>query len=241
MKRFLFIITAVTAFVLSGCRNEVQDVVNDVTNTKVDFTYSIKGMTVSFVPECDLKVKSYEWFFGDEATSTTSHPTYTFKTAGTHKVVLRGIWYGSDGNKRTKDCTHEITVSASGGGTQGSKVYVRGFRLDQSSYKDRYFKFICKGKPIFGSDILNVETPYSTTKIAEFPYAYILQNPVLIGEIPDPFDWYETFTIGAYILLLGEVDSPVIEKTVNASVLANKTEYTITEGQNKLTLLLEYK
>jgi hypothetical protein len=213
-------------------------------NTKVDFTYSINGMTVSFVPECDLKVKSYEWFFGDEATSTTSHPTYTFKTAGTHKVVLRGIWYGSDGNKRTKDCTHEIIVSASGGGAQGSKVYVRGFRLDKSALSSGFcFKFICKGIPIFGSDMLNIETPYSTIKITEFPYAYILQSPVLIGEMPDPFDWYETFTIGAYAQLNDGEDYKLIEQTFAASELVGKAEYTITSISqlNSLTLLLEYK
>ena len=247
MKRFFLFLAAVAAFILSGCHNKVHDVVDDIINdemnTKVDFTYSINGMTVSFVPECDLKVKSYEWFLGDEAMTTTSHPTYTFKTAGTHKVVLRGIWYGSDGNKRTKDCTHEITVSASGGGTQGSKVYVRGFRLDKSIITGFRVKFVCQGKPIFGSDMLNIETPYSTTKITEFPYTYILQSPVLIGEAPNPFDWYDTFTIGAYALILDNEDTRLFEQTFDASLLDGKTEYTISYAEElyKLTLLLEYK
>ena len=243
MKRFLFIITAVAAFVLSGCHKEVTDAINDMNNTKVDFTYSVSGMTVSFTPQCDTKVTGFEWFFGDEGSTKIPYPSHTFKTAGTHKVHLTGTWY-TDGKLRTKDCMHEVTVKSSGeGGGQGSKVYVRGFRLDKSIITGFKVKFVCKGKPIIGSDMLNIETPYSTIKITEFPYAYILQSPVLIGEIPNPFDWYETFTIGAYALILDNEDTPLFEQTFDASLLDGRTEYTIVSAAElyKLTLLLEYK
>lgn len=239
MKRFLIILAAAAAVILSGCHKEVTDAINDMNNTKVDFTYSVSGMTVSCTPQCDTKVTGFEWWFGEEMTTRVSHPTFTFKTAGTHKVRLTGKWY-ADGKARTKECVKEVTINPSGGGGW-TNMYVKGFRMDQSSYKNFYYKFKCTGADAFDIGMLNAETPYSTSKISTFPYTYIFPNPIMICSPSDLTDWYKTFTIGAYILLMGEVDSPVIEKTINASELSGKSEYSIVDGQNKLTLLIEYK
>jgi PKD repeat protein len=243
MKRIFVILTAAAAVILSGCHKEVTDAINDMNNTKVDFTYSVSGMTVSFTPQCDTKVTGFEWFFGDEGSTKIPYPSHTFKTAGTHKVHLTGTWY-TDGKLRTKDCMHEVTVKSSGeGGQQDAKTaYIKGFRVDKTPYTSGFnYKFKCIGVDLWDDVSLNINTPYTADKITTFPYTYKLTTPARVADLPDPFSWYKTVTIGAYIKLNDGSDEPVIERTIDAYLLNGKTEYTIESTLSKLTLLIEYK
>lgn len=186
MKRIFVILTAAAAVILSGCHKEITDAINDMNNTKVDFTYSVSGMTVSFTPQCDTKVTGFEWFFGDEGSTKIPYPSHTFKTAGTHKVHLTGTWY-TDGKLRTKDCMHEVTVKSSGeggGGTQQDpKAYLTGFAIHDIPYSSATLRLTCNVYSVNGDVITTTTQNIDITKssLIDNPYIYTLSTPKYIA------------------------------------------------------------
>ena len=253
MKRFFLLFAAAAALILSGCHKEITDAFNDENNTKVDFTYSVSGMTVSFTPQCDMKVTGFEWFFGDEGSTKIPYPSHTFKTAGTHKVHLIGTWY-TDGKRRTKDCMHEVTVKSSGDGGQGgggsdpahnySKAYIKGFRFNKVAWDKGFYRCKLIFTTPLGSN--SMQTAIKYLKQSETPYDLIFNNPYEFAEFPDPYD---VFTDIEFQLLYSTMDNEASLHTVLtgnfplSDMNENVTAYTVesSTGNTSITTLIEYK
>jgi PKD repeat protein len=77
------------------------------------------GPTVQFVQQ-SLDAQSYEWDFGDGATSTSASPLHTYTANGLYTVVLKAL-----------GCTTEDTSTA--------VVTVTGLGLDREEYSLKVF------------------------------------------------------------------------------------------------------
>jgi plastocyanin len=78
-------------------------------------------LEVSFTAEVQGTAASYNWDFGDGATSTEANPTHTFTTEGTYTVKL--VVTGSDGSTASAEKT--ITVTAPQQSSQGQLHIVK--------------------------------------------------------------------------------------------------------------------
>ena len=78
------------------------------TNPVAAFSSSVSGLTATFTSACGLSTTSWAWTFGDGTSSTATHPSHTYTTAGTYSVTLTATnAFGSTTIIRT------VTVSAS--------------------------------------------------------------------------------------------------------------------------------
>jgi len=87
MKRLILLFAGalVIALFTASCGSDDKDV-----KPTADFTYSIDGLKVTFT-NLSKDVKSYEWEFGDENTSTEKDPVHTYATYGNKTVSLKAI------------------------------------------------------------------------------------------------------------------------------------------------------
>lgn len=241
MKRFLFIITVAATFILSGCHKEVEDAINEMQNTKVDFTYSINGMTVSFTPDCDPKVKDFEWLIGEDVRYKTPNPTHTFKTAGTYKVQLIGKW----GISKYNICVKEITISEPTPPHNYSKAYIKGFRFNKLAWDKAYYRCRLTFETLLGSSS-RMQTQIKYIKNTDLPYELIFNNPYEFAEFPNPYDW---FTNIGFELLNATIDNEsalkvvLTEDILPSTLNENITECTVNSstGNTSITILFEYK
>ena len=114
MKRtILFFATAV--FILTGCKtgDDIADELQEMGNTKVDFSYTINERTVTFTNLCDDKIQECLWDFGDNNISQSMRPTHTYEKDGKYSVHLKASW-SYKGHILHKGCTKDITI---GGGS----------------------------------------------------------------------------------------------------------------------------
>ena len=66
------------------------------------------GVSVSFSSSCSMDASTYDWNFGDGATSTEANPTHTYTAAGTYKVVLMAM---SKKGKKMNETSKSITIN----------------------------------------------------------------------------------------------------------------------------------
>lgn len=77
-----------------------------------EFTYEIKGKTVSFMSQSQNTMK-HQWYFGDgEERDDVAHPIHTYKKDGTYTVML--VAYNE--NMEWDSVTHSITIGDNNGG-----------------------------------------------------------------------------------------------------------------------------
>ncbi|RUO27030.1 peptidase S8 [Aliidiomarina minuta] len=76
-----------------------------------DFSYSVDGMTVNFTDEseADSDIMSYEWDFGDGASSTNQNPQHTYAEEGTYSVTLTV----TDEEELSDSVTKSVTIALS--------------------------------------------------------------------------------------------------------------------------------
>jgi PKD repeat protein len=88
-----------------------------------DFTFTVNGLSVAFTDNSTGMVTSYQWDFGDGATSVEAAPSHTYAQAGTYTVGL-SVSNAAGSNTATQEVTvpsDTITPAAnnSGGGGGG--------------------------------------------------------------------------------------------------------------------------
>ena len=147
MKKILLFAAAIC---LAGCNytkivDTLQELRDDENNTKVDFSYSMNGKTVTFQNTSDLKVSAHYWDFGDGNgvldKETVSH---TYTENGTYKVILEGRWK-YNGNTQKKDCEKYITISGGSSQTdpdENKTVYLKGYKVYKIP-QDGWYKINC--------------------------------------------------------------------------------------------------
>lgn len=75
-----------------------------------NFTFTTNELTATFTDSStdpDGSIVNWSWAFGDGATSTLQHPSYTYAAAGTYSVSLTV----TDDQGATDSITHDVTVS----------------------------------------------------------------------------------------------------------------------------------
>ena len=80
-----------------------------------DFTYTTLDLTATFTDQSydsDGSIVSWDWNFGDGATSTEQNPTHMYASDGTYSVTLTV----TDNEGATGTTSKDVTVSTAGGG-----------------------------------------------------------------------------------------------------------------------------
>ncbi|WP_432949217.1 PKD domain-containing protein [Kribbella sp. CA-253562] len=85
--------------------NQVPVAQAGISCSNLDCTYSSAGST-----DPDGTIQSYQWSFGDGATSTAANPTHQYAAAGTYTVTLTV----TDNSGGTGQRTQDVTVTAGG-------------------------------------------------------------------------------------------------------------------------------
>ena len=245
----LYLIAAAFAFV--GCV-KVPEPAQPIPGAKADFTYTENTpFNVTFKNNSNsTRLEPWLWEYGDGASSggTAQQVTHKYGKAGTYTVTLTC----KDANSISYTCTKTITVVGDGGTLppdpqpETGKAYVKGFRIDGIHLKNTYHRIELYSTDLWGHYELLAKTDYSTVKITNdyLPYYMPLSTPALIGEEPDPFDWYESFQITVYAAAKTTAPgAPCLDVTIQAANLANKTEYTVKSPDNNTTvaIIFEYK
>jgi PKD repeat protein len=103
--------------------------VKDITLT-ASFTSNTASNVTSFT-NTSVNATSYEWDFGDGATSTATSPTHSYAASGTYNVKLRAFVNGV--NTCTDSVTVPVNVVLTGIAEAGS---LAPFTLDQNPVRD---------------------------------------------------------------------------------------------------------
>jgi PKD repeat protein len=94
-KRFLFMGVLILFFLLNACDSGIE----------ACFAETITGRDVLFNATCSNSATSYEWKFGDGASSKLAGPSHTYAAAGSYTVVLEAF------NKNGKSDTYSKTIT----------------------------------------------------------------------------------------------------------------------------------
>ena len=241
MKYAQHLLFAIAALFLVSCNTP--EPAQRIPNAKVDFTYTTDGLTVHFTNKSTSGLAAYSWEFGDGALSgVNEEPSHKYAKEGVYKVTL----VCRDAHDYTYTASKDITVT--NGTTPPAttqNAYIKGFKLYATEFPNYYYRFECVAHDLYGNVSLSASTEYSSSKIttANLPYTQLLSSPVLVGEMPDPFDYYKDFTIMAYYAGSTNANgAQVMNVTVSGSAISGKTEY-IARADNgtKVGLLIEYK
>jgi PKD repeat protein len=90
------------------------------------FDFQATGLSVAFTDtstDADGQIVAWAWDFGDDATSTSQHPTHVFATAGTYHVHLTV----TDDDGATDETLRFVVVQPGPGGTFGDFTEVTPF------------------------------------------------------------------------------------------------------------------
>ena len=249
MKRTLLFLAA--AIVLTGCKgtNIPEDAEKDrqeLESTKVDFIYTTDGRTVSFRNQSDSKVSKITWDFGDGYTAQSDYPKHTYDKDGDYLVTLKGSW-AFNGHYLNKTCEKTILVKQTA--PEDSKMYISGFKLLATSgiAGSYYYRFECGCNNLWGKVEPNIKTDYSGMKLNSdnIPYTMTLNPEVLIGDTPNPLDYYATFDVRVFFAAnIGADGAAILDERIQAADIPNgATEYVITNNSNgaKVAILFSYK
>lgn len=94
-KQLFFLFTFSFLFILSACNAGIE----------ACFAETKTGREVEFNATCSNQATSYEWDFGDGATSKLAGPIHTYAAAGSYTVVLEAF------NKNGKSDTYSKTIT----------------------------------------------------------------------------------------------------------------------------------
>lgn len=83
----------------------------------------------------DGSVASYQWNFGDGATSNTANPSHSYTAAGTFTVTLTV----TDNNGASKSASTTATISSSGGGNGSGSTQLNEANLSAASGSSNYY------------------------------------------------------------------------------------------------------
>ena len=238
MKNFYSILLAI---ILCAC--STPEIPQPVGGT-ADFYYNeISSLYVKFYNTSSAGLKAYYWDFGDGTSAGSEDPVHRYAKAGTYKVKLTC----KDKYNYTYNVTKNVTVGGgSGGGTTNpTAVYVTGFRIDGIYMVNIMYRVELTGHNIYGQDEKLVRTDYTAIPLNKdnIPYVILLDTPVKIGDLPDPFDWYSSFQIDAYAAAKTTLEGAnLLSVTIPANVLANKTEHTaVSPNGTRVTILFKYQ
>lgn len=249
MKKIILITMCAGLLAITGCNNindEIAKDLQEIESTTIDFAYTANGRTITFTNMSDTKVSDLTWDFGDGNGSKATHPEHAYYYDGTYKVVLKGTWK-FDGHLLNKNCEKTITVKQSA--QTYSKMYISGFKLYSGTdiSGSYYYRFECACHDLMGGTEPNIKTDYSGIKLNanNMPYTMTLNPSVLLGDFPDPLDWYSTFDVRVFFAAnIGENVAVALNKTIQASDIPNgATEYVVTNPSNgaKVAILFSYK
>ena len=239
MKNFYSILLAI---VLCAC--STPEIPQPVGGTADFFYDEISSLNVKFYDTSSSGLTPYLWDFGDGSTAGGGDiVTHKYAKAGTYSVTLTC----KDKNNYHYKATKSVTVGggSGGGGTDATAVYVEGFRIDDIYLTNLMYRFELTGHTIQGFDEQLVHTNYTSDKISRdnLPYIFILGSWVKIGDMPDPFDWYNSIQIDVYAAAKTTLEGAnVLTCTIPASVLAGKTEHTaVSTNGTRVTILFRYR
>lgn len=125
-------------------------------------------------------------------------------------------------------------------------VYVKGFRIENIYLVNLMYRVELIGSMKMAGDKMLAQTDYTSIMLNKsiIPYYIPLSSPILIGEFPNPFDWYTTFQINAYAAARETAEgAQVLSVTIPADILEGQKEMTATSSTNptSVTILFEYK
>lgn len=245
MKRTFFFLLAAT--VLAACNINVPVELAAFTHT-ID---SANPLKVTFENTSTSTLSPYMWEFGDGNVAFNEvNPTHIYKNAGTYEVTL------TCKNKVGNLCTYTkpITVTAPGDnpGTdpvddpgKTSKVYLKGFKLYNINSQNEkfYVQLEVQGIDLWGNTNPDLLTSPQMGYTYLLPLTFNIDKPVLIGETPNPFDFYKSMMFTLYCsnsITSQSGDIALIKYITDLSVMDNQTEYILTSGDTKVGLLFNY-
>lgn len=252
MKRTHFL--AITALFLSACNTiEPPTPFKDAT---VDFDIYVSNQYPVRITCADHShagqssssagIPTYSWNFGDGDTIVYEPPydynnislnqvSHTYKKSGTYDITLTCV----DRNGFKYQNTKTVSVGCdvySHAQFIGFELYNMDVLPDDSSYIQFEITLydLWGGQETYKSNV-------SPTKIYKYSHSYkcSLSQPVLIGEIPNPFDGYKNITAAAYCN-----DAQVCKINIdNPSELGNNTwVYTNSDtSELKMNLYFSYQ
>lgn len=248
MKKIILLFSTAIALLCVSCINDDEIAANkkEIDGTTVDFTTLVSGKTVEFRNYSESKVTAFQWYFGDGKGSDLKNPTHTYDKNGKYTATLVGYWSFNGGTLK-KVCEKTVMISTSEP-EDPTAAYIVGFRL-YSLYHiiDKpYCKFECTAKDLWGNNQVLVKTGYTSSVVDynNLPFTFDLSTPALIGELPNPFDWYDTFTIRVYVASNRSANGAlVLEHTVKSEELAKEDEVYIAEVDNGtiVGMIMAYK
>lgn len=239
MKRTLFFICAA---VLVACTPKIP---MPKTTGQADFSYTVSNRTVTFTNTSEEGLKASMWDFGDGSIAGNMETVkHTYAKDGEKKVVMVAQEIGGS---YTYNVSKTITIGGSSEPTKTAKeVWLTGFRLYSISknYGEFYIQYQLEGVTLMDQTFDILTTPQLMLDYI-LPVDVKLKNPYKIGDIPDPFDWYDSMLFTTYCSqnslesLAGDII--LIKYFDNPSVMDGQKEYIVESGGTKVGILFEYK
>jgi len=180
-----FAFIAVLALI-AGCGKEPTACFTMTSVSIDDEENPLVGEDIEF-ENCSEEATSYEWDFGDDATSSKENPTHAYEEAGEYTVTLTAT--GDGGSKSTSqdiEIQASLTGSWEGDMVVDTDIYPIEFEIEQNGTElDGTFQFsdgsglssFSSGSEIDGQDV--------TIKFTEPTYG---MNFTLTGDVNDDFD-----------------------------------------------------
>ena len=233
MKHARIILLAIATILFVACNENAPSTPGGTGNKiKPSFTFTTDGLTARFTNTSPSQFTKFVWDFGDGTTSSEKSPTHNYNNAGKYTVTMNTSYDG------TAYSVYEyVTVTAPTTPTDYSKVYLTGFRINSiyALVSQFYVRITFEGHGIMGTTYPQIETGSGAEKMtkSQFPYTFMLYPQTLIGEYPDPFDWYKDFTVSVYYAAnISAEGAQVLNATIAAKDLAGKSKYTVTDPNN---------
>lgn len=240
MKNKFFFLSLLA--VLASC-NHI-DVPQPIPGAKADFTYSISdNKIVSFTNTSTSGLSVALWDFGDGQSSVEENARHLYAKDGTYTVTLTC----KDKNKFHYTCQKEITIGTPK--PQGySKIYISGFKLYATSgiSGSYYYRFECACNNLWGNADPYIKTDYSGVKLNDSNLPYTMSiTPVLLGEYPDPMDFYTTLEVRVFFAANIDANGAnILDESIPASVIVDgATEHIVSNNANgaKVGILFTYE
>lgn len=262
MKHTHLFLLAVIA--LAAC-NQIEPK-KPIDNAKVDFTIKTNEkapLVVSVANQSTTGLTVYKWEWGDGTDlvvwpSSHEQTVHTYDHAGTYDITLTC----RDKNSFQYSATKSVTVGQSGENTGddpkdnpqddpkddptlgASKVYLSGYKIYSMEGNPKNFY-----TQLEVSMLMLMGDPKEILTSPQLMYNYLLPftfniTPVLIGDLPNPFDYYTDIMVTLYCSeskISQSGDIAILKWFDDPSVFDGKTEYIIQHGDSKIGLIFTYK